>query len=151
MVLRNEADTHALARACAAVMKHGDVLLLEGELGAGKTSFVTALAGQLGVTEPVRSPTYTIGHLYECANGLRLGHLDFYRTVQLDDAQWGDIEPYFEQATWTAVEWPGAIGEWIADRATWSISLSHSGGTRRLARMACPHTDSVPQLLEALA
>ena len=76
-----------------------------GELGSGKTTLVRGACRELGIVEPVTSPTFTIGHLYHGA--LTVAHLDLYRFAGLGPAEWGDLEPYFD-GTVAFVEWPEA-------------------------------------------
>src|SRR3954466_3143282 len=88
--------------ALAAGLTPGDVVLVSGELGAGKTTFVRGAARALGVTEPVTSPTLVVGHLYE-APGARVAHLDLYRLGGLDGEDPGLLDPYFGPDTVTFV------------------------------------------------
>ncbi len=79
---------------------------LRGELGAGKTAFVRAAAAALGVTGAVTSPTYTVGNRYR-ARAVDISHLDLYRSTGLTEEEWGDLEPYMDDAV-VFVEWPDA-------------------------------------------
>lgn len=79
---------------------------LRGELGAGKTAFVRAAAAALGVTGAVTSPTYTVGNRYR-ARDVDVSHLDLYRSTGLTEEEWGDLEPYMDDAV-VFVEWPDA-------------------------------------------
>jgi len=72
------ADTHAIAAAIAGVSRPGDVMILSGEMGAGKTAFAQGFGRALGVSEPITSPTFTLVHSYECGK-LTLHHADLYR------------------------------------------------------------------------
>jgi len=81
------------------------VVTISGELGTGKTTFVRGACRALGVTQPVTSPTYTIGHRYE--GRVTVSHLDLYRFTAVSAADWGAIEPYFDDAI-AFVEWPEA-------------------------------------------
>ena len=81
------------------------MILVRGELGAGKTTLVRGACRSLGIDVPVTSPTFTIGHLYRGA--VTVAHLDLYRFVGLSAAEWGDLEPYFDD-TIAFVEWPEA-------------------------------------------
>ena len=74
--------TERLAAELAGRLGPGDVVLVSGELGAGKTTFVRGAARALGVEEPVTSPTFTIGHVY--AGRLPVSHLDLYRLGGLE-------------------------------------------------------------------
>ena len=70
-------------------------MYVEGELGAGKTAFVRGAARALGVTGAVTSPTFTVAHLYDGGEG-PVAHLDLSRSERVDEAAWGDLEPYFD-------------------------------------------------------
>lgn len=74
--------THAIAGAVAGLSRAGDVILLAGEMGAGKTAFAQGFGRALGVTEPITSPTFTLVHSYDTA-GPTLHHADLYRLDQL--------------------------------------------------------------------
>jgi len=100
-------ETEALAARLARQLRPGDVVTVSGDLGAGKTTFVRGACRALGVTAPVTSPTYTIGHRYE--GDPDVSHLDLYRFAAVSPAEWGDLEPYFEDAI-VFVEWPEAAG-----------------------------------------
>ena len=104
---RSPAETEAIAARLAEGLVPGDVVTISGELGSGKTTFVRGACRALGVTAPVTSPTYTIGHRYEGSPDV--SHLDLYRFTAVSHAEWGDLEPYFEDAI-VFVEWPEAAG-----------------------------------------
>jgi tRNA threonylcarbamoyladenosine biosynthesis protein TsaE len=100
---------------------------VSGELGSGKTTFIRGACRALGVTQPVTSPTYTIGNRYE--GRVAVSHLDLYRLAEIGDADWAGLEPYFEDAV-VFVEWPEAgAGRLATPRA--AVRLSHAGGNRR--------------------
>ena len=98
-------ETEAVAARVAAALTTGDVVTVSGELGSGKTTFVRGACRALGVDGPVTSPTYTVGHRYD--GRMRVSHLDLYRFAGVSDAEWGDLEPYFDDAI-VFVEWPEA-------------------------------------------
>jgi len=121
-------ETERLAGRLAAELAPGDVVLVQGELGSGKTTFVRGAARSLGVVGSVTSPTYTIGHRYQ--GRVDVSHLDLYRFEGMSHAEWGDLEQYFEDAV-VFVEWPQAGAGFLpAERAR--VSLQHVGETRRL-------------------
>jgi tRNA threonylcarbamoyladenosine biosynthesis protein TsaE len=121
-------ETERLAGRLAAELTAGDVVLVEGELGSGKTTFVRGAARALGVEGPVTSPTYTIGHRYR--GRVDVSHLDLYRFEGMSHAEWGDLEEYFEDAV-VFVEWPQAGAGFLpAEKAR--VSLQHAGEMRRL-------------------
>jgi tRNA threonylcarbamoyladenosine biosynthesis protein TsaE len=122
-------DTEGWAARLAVELRPGDVVTVAGELGAGKTTFVRGACRALGVNVPVTSPTFTIGHRYT-GDDVDVSHLDLYRFAEVSVADWGDLEPYFEDAI-VFVEWPEAAGGTLpAVRA--AVRLRHVGATRRL-------------------
>jgi tRNA threonylcarbamoyladenosine biosynthesis protein TsaE len=121
-------ETERIAAALAQELRVGDVVTVEGELGAGKTTFVRGAARALGVTRPVTSPTYTIGHRY--AGDPEISHLDLYRFEGMSAPEWGDLERYFDDAV-VFVEWPEAAAGWLpAPRVR--VRLRHTGEAHRL-------------------
>jgi tRNA threonylcarbamoyladenosine biosynthesis protein TsaE len=123
-------ETERIAAALAGELRVGDVVTVAGELGTGKTTFVRGASRALGVTSPVTSPTYTIGNRYD--GNVPVSHLDLYRLTSMSDAEWGDLESYFEDAV-VFVEWPEAGHGFLpAPRA--EIRLQHAGETLRLIR-----------------
>ena len=125
------AETEAVAAVLAARLRHGDVVTVAGELGAGKTTFVRGACRALGVTEPVTSPTFTIGHRYH--GRLDVSHLDLYRFEGVSPAEWGDLEPYFDDAI-VFVEWQRA-GVGMLPAARVSVELGHVDPTTRRIRL----------------
>jgi len=136
-------DTEALAGRLARRLVPGDVVLVSGELGTGKTTFVRGACRALGITGRVTSPTFTIGHRY--AGSPDVSHLDLYRFRGLSAAEWGDLEPYFDDAI-VFVEWPEA-GLSSLPPARVSVALEHAGAERR--RMVLVADESA--LLEGIA
>ena len=127
-------DTERAGAGLAARLRPGDVVLVSGDLGAGKTTFVRGALRALGVTEPVTSPTFVIGHLYDGAAG-PLAHLDLYRLgTGLADEDPGLLDPYFGPEVISFVEWPerAADGGLIAERQIAArVDLAHAGGDAR--------------------
>ncbi len=120
-------ETEAIAARLAASLVPGDVVTISGELGSGKTTFVRGACRALGVTAPVTSPTYTIGHRYE--GDPDVSHLDLYRFTAVTSAEWGDLEPYFDDAV-VFVEWPEA-GAGVLPPLRASVRLEHEDETTR--------------------
>ena len=127
VVTSSPGETEALAAALAVELELGDVVTIEGELGAGKTTFVRGACRALGVEQPVTSPTFTIGHLYR--GHVEVSHLDLYRFTGVSAAEWGDLEPYFE-GTIAFVEWPEA-GEGVIPQPRVRVRLEHVDPKRR--------------------
>jgi len=140
---RSATETEALGALLAGLLSPGDIVLLRGDLGAGKTTLVRGACRSLGIDEPVSSPTFTIGHLYHGTS--MVAHLDLYRFTGLGDAEWGDIERYFD-GTIAFVEWPDA-GYGALPPAAISLLLEHvSPDERRISAVAATGT-----LLEDIA
>lgn len=97
-------DTYALASEIVQELQGGEVILLEGDLGAGKTTFTKGLAKALGVEEEVTSPTFTILNVYEDGR-LKLNHLDMYRVESADELAELGIEDCFDDDSVTVIEW----------------------------------------------
>lgn len=102
------ADTEAVARAIAALCRADDVIVLGGDLGAGKTTFTKALAAGLGVTEQVTSPTFTLAQQYTTGR-LPLHHLDVYRIDQLDEVVDLALPELYESRGVVVIEWGDTI------------------------------------------
>jgi tRNA threonylcarbamoyladenosine biosynthesis protein TsaE len=121
--------TEKLGAELAATLVPGDLVLVRGDLGAGKTTFVRGAARALGVSDPVTSPTFSIGHRY-AGNGVTVSHLDLYRLGDLAHEEPDLLADYIGPGRIAFVEWPaqGAI-ELAEPRAV--VTLSHCGGDLR--------------------
>ena len=98
-------------------------MTVSGELGSGKTTFVRGACRALGVEGAVTSPTYTIGHRYK--GRVEVSHLDLFRFSGVSSAEWGDLEPYFDDAV-VFVEWPEA-GAGVLPAPRIEVRLEHGG------------------------
>ena len=121
-------ETESVAAHLAARLAPGDVVTVSGELGAGKTTFVRGACTALGVHERVTSPTYTIGHRYH-GRDVEVSHLDLYRFSGVSAAEWGDLEPYFDDAI-AFVEWPEA-GKGVLPPPRFAVRMRHAEDERR--------------------
>ena len=121
-------ETEAVAATLARELEVGDVVTVSGDLGSGKTTFVRGASRELGVTVPVTSPTFTVGHRYR--GNPDVSHLDLFRFQGISAAEWGDLEPYFEGAI-CFVEWPEAAIEALPPVRV-EVRLSHVDPARRL-------------------
>ena len=139
-------ETEAVAAGLAATLAPGDVVAVSGELGTGKTTFVRGACRALGVGEPVTSPTFTIGHRYRGARG-DVSHLDLYRFAGVSAAEWGDLEPYFEDAM-VFVEWPEAAGGGLPPVRA-AVLLEHVDESTRAIRLDAPDTALVERIARA--
>jgi tRNA threonylcarbamoyladenosine biosynthesis protein TsaE len=124
-------ETEAAGAELAARLRPGDVVLVSGDLGAGKTTFVRGALRSLGVTGPITSPTFVVGHLHEGETG-PLAHLDLYRLAGMGTEDPGLLDPFFGDDTIAFVEWPEhALDAFPADRVAHRVHLAHAGGDAR--------------------
>jgi len=100
-------QTRAVAAAVCDLCEAGDLLLLVGDLGAGKTAFAQGFGAALGVEGPITSPTFTLARQYD--GRLRLHHLDVYRLEQISEALDLDLPELLDGDTVTLIEWGDAI------------------------------------------
>jgi tRNA threonylcarbamoyladenosine biosynthesis protein TsaE len=124
-------DTERIAAELTATLAPGDVVLVSGELGTGKTTFVRGACRALGVTEPVTSPTFTIGQRY--AAPIPVTHLDLYRLGELGGVageEPGFLDDYLTADAIAFVEWP-SVGPELFDAPAATVEITHAGGDRR--------------------
>jgi tRNA threonylcarbamoyladenosine biosynthesis protein TsaE len=123
-------ETESLGAQLARLLRRGDLVLIRGELGSGKTTLVRGAARELGVTGPVTSPTFSIGHRYE-APRVTVSHLDLYRLEALQDEEPDLLEDYLGDGRIAFVEWPPEAARELQG-ARMRVTLNHRGGDRRL-------------------
>jgi tRNA threonylcarbamoyladenosine biosynthesis protein TsaE len=124
-------ETEAVAAGLATTLRPGDVVLVSGELGAGKTTFVRGACRALGVGVPVTSPTFTIGRRYDDGR-VGVSHLDLHRLGDLGGEDPGLLDDYVTPDRVSFVEWPEvAEPELGARRVAARVTLEHAGGDRR--------------------
>ena len=121
-------ETERLGAELAARLEPGDVVLVSGELGSGKTTFVRGACRALGVAEPVTSPTFTIGHVY--AAPAEVAHLDLYRLGSLAGEDPALLDDYLTPERIAFVEWPDEARPLVGAPAA-RVRLEHLGGDRR--------------------
>jgi tRNA threonylcarbamoyladenosine biosynthesis protein TsaE len=127
-------ETEAAGAQLARRLRPGDVVLVSGELGSGKTTFVRGACRALGAAGPVTSPTFTIGQLYRAEAG-EIAHLDLYRLSSLDTEDPGLLDDYLTPDRVGFVEWPDA-GEPAIERVAARVRLEHLGEDRRRIEIA---------------
>jgi tRNA threonylcarbamoyladenosine biosynthesis protein TsaE len=128
-----------LARNVARVLEPGDVVVLSGEVGAGKTTFVRAAALALGVTERVTSPTYQLARGYEgLVDGQRVvvNHMDLYRLEGIEVRDALELDDYLEPEALTFIEWADPALDAIEDPSL--INISHETPTTRSVSLQGP-------------
>jgi tRNA threonylcarbamoyladenosine biosynthesis protein TsaE len=151
-------QTRALARALAQLARPGDLLLLAGDLGAGKTAFAQGFGLGLGVTEPITSPTFTLAQQYD--GRLRMHHLDVYRLDQMAEVLDLGLAELLDDGGVVLIEWGDAIlpalpTDYLEVRLTFGagdddrhlvfqrVGPSWGARGRALADAVAPYTDGV--------
>lgn len=123
------AETEALGARIAERLGPGDLVLLSGDLGAGKTTLVRGACRALGFDGPVTSPTFTIGQRYQ-GGRLPISHLDLYRLQDLEGEDPALLEDYLGPDSVAFVEWPGAGSDRLG-RPALEVRLTYEGEERR--------------------
>ena len=136
------AGTESLGAELAASLSEGDVVLVRGELGAGKTTFVRGAARALGVTGAVTSPTFAIGNRYR-AGAITVSHLDLYRLAGLEREEPEFLSDYMGPGRIAFVEWPQESAAELA-QANLRVTLMHGGSDRRRIEVSERETVSDP-------
>ena len=124
------AETEEIGARLAAGLRPGDLVLVRGELGTGKTTMVRGACRELGVTAHVTSPSFTIGRRYR--GRVPVSHLDLYRLDSLAGEDPGLLDDYLTPDAVAFVEWPGGLDRLLGERRiAWRVELRHAGGDRR--------------------
>ena len=131
VVVPTRDDMHALGRRIAAVLRPGDLVVLTGGLGAGKTTLTQGIGEGLGVRGGITSPTFVIARVHPSTRGgPALVHVDAYRLGSLDEVDDLDLDASLESSV-TVVEWGRGVAEGLAaDRLL--VTMAHDGGARVL-------------------
>ena len=130
MITRSAAETRALGKELAARLQPGDVLLLEGDLGAGKSELTRGIAAGLGVTETVTSPSFTILNVYESGR-CPLYHFDWYRLESSEELYELGMDEYLGGDGIAVVEWPGRCPDAVPEGAV-RIRMTAAGDNERI-------------------
>ena len=135
-ITTHAAETAEAGASVATRLAPGDAVLVSGELGAGKTTFVRGACRALGVEGPVTSPTFTIGQVYRGRSEagvapLEVAHLDLYRLPSLAGEDPALLDDYLTPDRIAFVEWPGA-GLAAIPRVAARVTIEHLGGDRRV-------------------
>ena len=128
-------ETEAIGARAAADLRAGDVILVSGEMGAGKTTFVRGACRRLGVSGPITSPTFTIGRRYEGA-ATPVSHLDLHRLADLAREDPALLADYVDARHIAFVEWPEVAAPALAPAVALRVVLRHLGGDRRSVELS---------------
>ncbi len=129
IITKSAGETRALGERIAGQLRPGDVLLLEGDLGAGKSELTRGIARGLGVTETVTSPSFTILNVYESGR-CPLYHFDWYRLESADELYELGMDEYLGGDGIAVIEWPGQCPDAIPENAM-RIRLEAAGENER--------------------
>jgi tRNA threonylcarbamoyladenosine biosynthesis protein TsaE len=129
---RSVAATWRAAARVVAELPNGGVVALQGDLGAGKTTFVQGMARALGVLRPVTSPTFALCGEYPDGHRL-LVHMDLYRLHDPDDLLTIGFQEYLERQALVAIEWPERAGDLLPPDTLWvHLTLGNGAHTRHI-------------------
>jgi len=128
------AETEALGAQLAERLGSGDVVVVSGEVGAGKTTLIRGACRALGIEGPVTSPTFTIGHRYE-GGRLPISHLDLYRLGSLEGEDPALLDDYLAPGAISFVEWPAVAEPQLSGRRVVAVRLSHTGMDSRVVEL----------------
>ena len=131
---RSATETEALGARVAERLTPGDVVVVSGEVGAGKTTLIRGACRALGIEGPITSPTFTIGQRYG-GGRLPVSHLDLYRLESLEGEDPALLEDYLDPGGVAFVEWP-AVGAGRLGRPALEIRLAHAGEENRRIEIA---------------
>jgi tRNA threonylcarbamoyladenosine biosynthesis protein TsaE len=130
IVSRSPEETEALGAELASRVKPGDLVLVRGEVGAGKTTLIRGACRALGVPGPITSPTFTIGQRY-AGGRFPVSHLDLYRLEGLEGEDPALLEDYLDSDSVAFVEWPDVAAPQLEGRRVLTVQLAHAGGDAR--------------------
>jgi tRNA threonylcarbamoyladenosine biosynthesis protein TsaE len=135
-ISNSEEETMLCAQRFAGQLKAGDIVFLQGDLGAGKTTFVKGVAQAFKVSvKEVNSPTFVLMNYYK--GKLPVYHFDLYRLGSSKEVDTLDFDEYFYGAGISLIEWPERLGEY-KPKKYYLVEFKHKGETRRVICISCP-------------
>jgi tRNA threonylcarbamoyladenosine biosynthesis protein TsaE len=130
--VRSLAETHAVAAALAGLARAGDLIVLSGEMGAGKTAFAKGFGAALGITEPITSPTFTLVHRYDLPAAVHgadvLHHADLYRLERTTEVADLALEELADDRGIVLVEWGDVVEALFGDHLDVHLELDEEDG-----------------------
>ena len=136
VITNSAAETRELGKRLAEKLKAGDVILLEGDLGAGKSEFARGVAKGLGVTETVTSPSFTILNVYESGK-LPLYHFDWYRLESSEELYELGMDEYLGGNGIALVEWPAQCPDAVPEEYLWIRITATGENSRQIETEPC--------------
>ena len=127
----NHSETQRLGRTLGRRMAGGEIILLDGPMGAGKTCLTGGLAEGMGIAEPLVSPTYVIMREYDAESGLTLYHLDFYRLSGSVDLDSVGLEDCYGERSVIVIEWPSRCPDALSEFSL-ALQMDHAGPETRV-------------------
>jgi tRNA threonylcarbamoyladenosine biosynthesis protein TsaE len=146
-ISKSPEQTRRLGRRLGALLQPGDLVCLQGELGAGKTTLVQGVAGGWGVQDEVSSPTFVLVNAYRRPDGSRLSHFDAYRIESLGEAEELDLDALLAAGP-LFVEWPERVEGILPVERLWTVLEYEADEQRTLLFTA--NGDRYEKLLEDL-
>ena len=142
-VARNEDELHAIARELVPHLEPGRSVLLWGPLGAGKTTFVRALAREFGIKDDVSSPTFVFWHRYN--GSVPIVHVDLYRIKELRELSELGLEEAFDPAAITIIEWPAFLVGMLPEGSVCAeVEIEGAGSEPRTVTITVPGLPTEP-------
>lgn len=129
------AETEAIGAEIAERLGPGDVVVVSGDVGAGKTTLIRGACRALGIEGAVTSPTFTIGQRYS-GGRFPVSHLDLYRLGDLEREEPALLDDYIDPGSVAFIEWPAVAEPLLAERVAVEARLGHAGGDRRTIEVA---------------
>ena len=130
--------TREIGAALGRLLRGGEVVVLTGPFGAGKTVFAQGIADGLGIDDHLTSPSFTLANSYPSeAGGPGIHHLDLYRVTSIEEALTFGLEEYFEDDAVTLIEWPGDVGSALGEEAV-RVEIAIEEEDRRRIAMSIP-------------
>lgn len=129
------AETEAIGAEIAERLGPGDVVIVSGDVGAGKTTLIRGACRALGIEGAVTSPTFTIGQRYS-GGRFPVSHLDLYRLGDLEREEPALLDDYIDPGSVAFIEWPAVAEPLLAERVAVEARLGHAGGDRRTIEVA---------------
>ncbi len=116
-------DMHEIAKEIASNLPQYRIVLLKGELGAGKTTLAQNICQILGINESITSPTYTIVNEYEVPNGSKIYHFDLYRLKKTEELQGFGFLEYIDSGNPCLIEWPAIAEKYLTDQPLLEVTI----------------------------